>query len=140
MNKAETLKNIIAALMNFAIPSMNPDDFCELKRLTNKLLVHYKIKTPCVYDCEQCTNTYVDELYPDPVPDKFLCPECQEKVINIENIRLQTQNTELLEALQSVVKRLEFKNSGEAKHYSQDDTLWIKLGNDTIAKATGKEG
>jgi len=41
MNKYKVLKKIIEALMEFAIPSMTPDDFTELEKLTNKLSEHY---------------------------------------------------------------------------------------------------
>jgi hypothetical protein len=41
MNKSKALMHIIKALMAFAIPSMEPDDFIMLEELLDKLLKHY---------------------------------------------------------------------------------------------------
>jgi len=40
--KARILEKAIGIVMEFAIPSMNPDDFLKLEELTEKLLNHYK--------------------------------------------------------------------------------------------------
>ena len=42
MDKAKALEKIIEALMEFAIPSMNPDDFDTLDRITKDLIKQYR--------------------------------------------------------------------------------------------------
>src|SRR5690242_18485304 len=45
---------------------------------------------------------------------------------------------DLLEALEAITNRLDFKNSDEAKHYSSDDSFWLDNARAAIAKARGQ--
>jgi hypothetical protein len=48
--------------------------------------------------------------------------------------RLIAAAPELYEALEAITKRLEFKNSDEAKHYSSDDSPWLEVARAALAK------
>ena len=60
MGQTAVLENIVNALMEFATPSMNPDDFVELERLTKKLVIHYKES-----DTDQISERYLMMIHPE---------------------------------------------------------------------------